>query len=74
MEQKRRSTGQGTKSSLDHQWPEKMDSRGRMQPRAFAPQVSAMASGVQDDVSHEYAFLVVFQICTFRFYTSSPNS
>src|SRR5712691_9678249 len=32
----------------------KMGPRWRLQPRAFAPQASVMASGVRDDVSHNY--------------------
>ena len=32
----------------------KMGPRWRLRPRAFAPQASVMASGVRDDVSHDY--------------------
>jgi hypothetical protein len=56
--QKRRSTGQGAKSLLAHQQPEKNGSWWPMRPRAFAPQASVMASGVRDDVSHEYTYFM----------------
>ncbi len=52
--QKRRSTGQSTKRPLDHQRPEKMEPGWHLRPRAFAPQASVMATGVREDVSHEY--------------------
>src|SRR6267378_688764 len=49
--QKRRSTGQGAKSSLDPQRPEKRWVLRHLRPRAFAPQASVMASSEQDDVA-----------------------
>jgi hypothetical protein len=52
--QKRRSTSQGAKGPLNHQWPEKNGSRMALRPRTFASQASVMASGVRDDVGHEY--------------------
>ena len=49
--QKRRSTGQGAKNSLDPQRPEKRWVLRHLRPRAFAPQASVMASSEQDDVA-----------------------
>ncbi len=37
-----------------HNLLKKNGSRWHLRPRAFAPQASVMASGVRDDVSHEY--------------------
>src|SRR4029453_12252448 len=42
------------KDPLDHQQPQKIGPGWHLQPRAFAPQASVMASGVRDDVGHKY--------------------
>ena len=42
------------KSPLTLSGLKKNGSRWRLRPRAFAPQASVMATGVREDVSHEY--------------------
>src|ERR1051325_390248 len=53
--QKRRSPGPGANKPLNPQRPAKNMGPGwRQRPRTFAPQASVMATGVWEDVGHEY--------------------
>jgi hypothetical protein len=52
--QKRRSTSQGAKRPLTISGLKKNGSRMALWPRTFAPQASVMASGIRDEVGHEY--------------------